>query len=152
MLANSSLLYKHSAIVAISVSEKKRLSLVLVLWYLWVAIWNGERGFVATWFWFFGFVICFLLMCCNFWIWFVALSLVCVQFIFGIWYLWTFGSLVCICERELFGCIWDLGLWECLNTNLYYPKFAIVKFVLPVDLTIAEPHNSWCFVSNFHLD
>ena len=60
-------------------------------------------------------------------LWFVHNS----HLIFGIriWYLWTFGSLVCICERELFGCIWDLGLWEWLYTNLYYPKFAVVKFV-----------------------
>ena len=48
-------------------------------------------------------------------------------FVFGIYeplVLWF-----CICERELFGCIWDLGLWECLYTNLYYPKFFVVKFV-----------------------
>ena len=45
----------------------------------------------------------------------MALSLVCAQFVFGIceplvlWF--VFGSLVfCICERELFECIWDLGL------------------------------------------
>ena len=31
--------------------------------------------------------------------------------------------------RELFGCIWDLGLWKCLYTNLHYPKFVILKFV-----------------------
>ena len=65
-------------------------------------------------------VICSLLVHCNFWISFVALSLVCAQLVFGIWYsylvfmnLWFFGSYLvlwfCICERELFGCIWDLG-------------------------------------------
>ena len=31
--------------------------------------------------------------------------------------------------RELFGCFWDLSLWDCLYTNLYYLKFVIVKFV-----------------------
>ena len=85
--------------------EKKRLSLSLVIWYLWVAIWNCERGFVTAWFWFCSLVICSLLVCCNFWIWFVALSLVCAQLVFGIciWYLWTFSSLFCIWEREVFG-------------------------------------------------
>ena len=62
-----------------------------------------------------------------------------------IWYLWTFGFFIriwffgfvfvnlwffdsylvlwfCICERELFGCIWDLGLWEYLYTNFIIPN------------------------------
>ena len=45
------------------------------------------------------------------------------------WYLVFVNLWFCIYVRELFGCIWDLGLWECLYTNLYYPKFVIVKFV-----------------------
>ena len=81
---------------------------------------------------YFGFVVWrfALLACCNLWIWFVTLSLVCdLYLVFGIWYLWTVGSLVCICEIELFGCTWDLGLWECLYINFYFPKFDIVKFL-----------------------
>ena len=121
--------------------EKKRLSLGLIIWYLWVAICNRER-FVTTWFWFWfcGLVTCSRLVRCNFWICFVALSLVSAQLVFGIWYsylvfvnLWFLGLYLvlwfCICERELFECIWDLGLWEYLYTNLYYLKFVIVKFI-----------------------
>ena len=118
------------------VCVRKSLSLRLVIWYLWVAIWNSERG------------LCRLVLV----LWFgdlfslgalKLLDLICGS-LFGlcairIWYsylvfvnLWFFGSYLnfwfCICKRELFGCIWDLGLWECLYTNLYYPKFVIMKF------------------------
>ena len=158
MLADSSLLYKHSAIMANSVSENKRLSLGLVLWYLWVAIWNCERGFFAAWFWLCSFVICSLLVCCNFWIWFVALSLVFAQFVFGIRYsylvfvnLWFFGLY-----------LWERVIWVYLGFGFVrgpQHQFVLSQICyseicssLSVDVIIAESRNFWCFVSNFHLD
>ena len=124
------------------------LSLRFVIWYLWVAIWNSEKGllqlgfgFVIWWFvlsWCvatFGFDLCLLFSLC-------AIHILYLVFV-NLWF--------CICERELFGCIWDLGLWECIHTNLYYPKFVIVKFVRHRSwiYVIAEPRKSWCFVSIF---
>ena len=115
---------------SVCVCVRKRLSLCLVIWYLWVAIWNSERGLLL-----FGFVVCwFALSWCiatfEFALW---LSLVCMQFVFGIceplvpWF--VFGSLVLYLWERAIWVYWDLGLWECLYTNLYYSKFVIVKFV-----------------------
>ena len=115
------------------VCEKKRLSLGLVIWYLWVAIWNSERGLFSLGFGFtvWWFALSFYVATFGFdlWLslWFVRNS----HLVFGIWYsylvfvnLWFFGS-VFVRKKT----IWDLGLWEYFYTNLYYPKFIIVKFV-----------------------
>ena len=127
---------------SVCVCVRKRLSLCLVTWYLWVAIWNSERGLLLFGFgsavWWFAISWCIATFGFALWLslWFVRNS----YLVFSIWYwylvfvnLWFFGLYLvlwfCICERELFGCIWDSGLWECLYTNLYYPKFVIVKFV-----------------------
>ena len=91
-------------------------------------IWNSERGLLllgsAVWW----FALSWYVATFGIVLW---LSLVCAQFALGIWYsyLVSVNLWFCICERELFGCIWDLGLRECLYTDLYYPKFVIVKFV-----------------------
>ena len=106
--------------------EKKRLSLGLVIWYLWVAIWNCERDFVTTWFWFCGLVICSLLVHCNFWIWFVTLFGLCAigiwYLVFGIriWYLWTFGSLVLY--------LWERVIW--VHLRFGFVRVPLHQFVL----------------------
>ena len=144
VLADSSLLYNYISTVLRKIIERERerekrvcvrktLSLHLVIWYLWVAIWNSERSL--------------LLLDFDFAVWWFALSWCVATFGFDLWLFiwfvhnWYLKFVFGICEplvlwffdfvflRELFGCIWDLGLWECLYTNLYYPKFIIMKFV-----------------------
>ena len=66
--------------------EKERLYLGLVIWYLWVAIWNSERGLLLLGFgftiWWFTLSLCVATIRFDLWLSF----LVCAQFAFGIWY------------------------------------------------------------------
>ena len=128
MLADSSLLYEHSVImVKLRVCEKR---CFLLVWLFDIC--GLQFGIVREVLLLLGFgstVWRFALSWCiaTFGFNFVALFLVCAQFVFDIWYLhlvfvnfWFFSFVS--------GWIWDLGLWECLYTNLYYLKFDIVKF------------------------
>ena len=144
VLADSSLLYNYISTVLQKIRERERerekrvcvrktLSLHLVIWYLWVAIWNSERSLLLLGFdfavWWFALSWCVATFGFDLWlfIWFVRNWY--LKFVFGICeplVLWFFDF---VFLRELFGCIWDLGLWECLYTNLYYPQFIIMKFV-----------------------
>ena len=102
---------------SVCVCVRKRLSLCLVTWYLWVAIWNSERGLLLFGFgstvWWFAISWCIATFGFTLWLslWFVCNS----YLVFGIriWYLWTFGSLVCI---WLFGFVFVresyLGVFE----------------------------------------
>ena len=135
MLADSSFLYKHNAIMANSErGVRKKGSL-----FIWLFdICGLQFGIVRE---------AFLPLGFGSGIWWFALSWCVVTFGFDLWLslwfvcnsylvfvnLWFFGLYLviwfCICERKLFECIWDLDLWECLYTNFYYPKFVTVKFV-----------------------
>ena len=105
--------------------EKKRLS------FVWLFdICGLQFGIVRedccclVWFWFYGLVICSLLVYCNFWIWFVALSLICVQFTFGICehlvLRFVFGSLVLY--------LWERVIWVYLGFG--FVRVPLHQFVL----------------------
>ena len=101
-----------------SVCVRKMLSLVLVIWFFWVAIWNSERGLLLLGFgstvWWFTLSWCIATFGFDLWLflWFVHNS----YLVFGIWYSYlVFVNLwFCICERELFGCI---RIWVCESAS-----------------------------------
>ena len=114
---------------SVCVCVRKRLSLCLVIWYLWVAIWNSERGLLLFGFgsavWWFALSWCVATFGFALWLslWFVHSS----HLIFGIriWYLWTFGSLVCIWffsfvfVRESYLGVFGIWICESVSTQIF---------------------------------
>ena len=110
------------------VCVRKRLSLHLVIWYLWVVIWNSERGLLplgfGSTFWCFALSWCVATFGFDLWLflWFVCNS----YLVFGIriWYLWTFGSLVRIWTfgfvfvRESYLGVFEIWVCESASTPI----------------------------------
>ena len=105
MLADSSLLYKYSAIAA-NLRVLCALSCFWFFWYLWVAIWNSERGLLPLGFgsavWLFALSWCIATFGFNLWLsfWFVYNSYLvfgilefCVYFSFGLIF---FVPIICL--------------------------------------------------------
>ena len=115
MLADSSLLYKHSVIMAkLRVCEKR---CFLLVWLFDIC--GLQFGIMRE-------VCCCLVLqfgdslsldTVQLWNCFVALSLICVQFALGIWYLYLVfvNFWFCICERESYLDIF--GIWVCESAS-----------------------------------
>ena len=130
MLANSSLLYKHSiATELIGGCEKKRLSLV---WFFDICGLQFEMVREVccdlVWFWFYNLMICALLSFGML----QLLDLICDSLfdlcVICFWYLWSFRSLVCI---WFFGFVFVRdGYLDVFEIWVYESSFTLICIIL----------------------
>ena len=134
MLANLILLSKHSAIVA----NRKCFS-CLVLWYLWVAIWNSERGLLPL-----GF---------GFAVWWFVLSWCVATFEFDLWlshwFVHNLDLVFGICETLDFF-LWERAIWVYLRfgfVRVPLHHICIIPNLLQWNLFVITMDVGYCWIT-----